>query len=163
MTPQHSNPMIVHKMGEFPSAWCVAEYQVVQDAHNPPVSMFITATKLVDVFTFSEALRNSEWRNCIQDEHQIVVWIISTGTKVECMRHANHLIMTRAVKPRCNMYGHNVFAHTKRIRCSNGEVYESQLEAARMLKINQGAISLHLNGKLKSVGGYTFTYADEIK
>lgn len=43
-----------------------------------------------------------------------------------------------------------------RVECSNGKVYNSQLEASRDLNIRQGHISEHLKGKRTDVKGYKF-------
>lgn len=43
-----------------------------------------------------------------------------------------------------------------RIIRNDGRVFSSQHAAARLLGVNQGAISAHLAGKVKHVRGYTF-------
>jgi hypothetical protein len=147
--------------GDFPSAWCVAEYSVIdQTGALPPVSMIITATKLRDVFTFAEVSRNSEWRKCVTAEHAVLVTVTLIGDRPTCQREANRAVMARNPRPRCNMYGFNSFSLARPILCSNGETYQNQAEAARILDLNQGAISRHLKGELRSVKGYTFIYKD---
>ncbi len=43
-----------------------------------------------------------------------------------------------------------------KLECSNGKIYKSQLDAAINLKIRQGHISEHLQGKRPNVKGYKF-------
>lgn len=53
-------------------------------------------------------------------------------------------------------------AHNRSIKCSkSGIIYPSAKVAAEYLKLNYKNINQVLNGKRKSVGGYTFTYVDE--
>ena len=44
----------------------------------------------------------------------------------------------------------------RKIKCSNGVVFESQNDAAKFFKVTKASISAHLRGKIKSVKGHTF-------
>ena len=154
-------PAIVrNQMDQFAKSWCVVEYMVADGTPTPPVVVFITATKLSDAFSFSEATRNSEWRRIIRPEYNVAVMITAVGSKAECQIEANKRVMATIPRPRCNLHGYNAFATTRALICSNGQEYESQSDAAKQLGINQGAISRQLKGELNSVAGYVFTYKE---
>ena len=58
-------------------------------------------------------------------------------------------------------YGTRIERISKPVYCIElDRTFKSQVEAARELGINQGNISSCLTGKLKTVGGYHFRYAE---
>lgn len=157
---QQPQSIIAATMSEFGKAWCVVEYMINDGQGGPPEPMLITAVRLVDAYTFAEASRNSEWRKYVTPDHGVIVQIHVIGTRQECVTEANKMIMHRNPRPRGNVYGYNSFSLARKIQCSNGQVYENQAEAARLLDVNQGAISRNLSGGLKQVKGYIFTYVE---
>lgn len=150
----------VATVAEFSKAWCVVEYMITDGHGGPPEPMLITACRLVDAYTFADANRNSEWRKYATPAHGAVAQVHAIGTRQECQQHATKMIMGRNPRPRGNVYGFNSFSLARPLECSNGQEYPNQAEAARMLNLNQGAISRHLKGELRTVKGYTFTYKD---
>ena len=53
-------------------------------------------------------------------------------------------------------------ANRKKIKCiQTGKIYEAQIDISRDLNIRQGHVSEHLQGKRRSVKGYTFEYICE--
>jgi len=151
----------VARVGDFPTAWCVAEYSVIDDTGAlPPTIMMIMAVKLRDAFTFADVGRNSEWRKCVTPQHAVMVRVFMIGDRATCQTEANRRVMASKPRPRCNMYGFDSFSHVRTLLCSNGEEYANQVEAARALNLHQGAISRHLKGELRAVKGYTFIHKD---
>ena len=53
-----------------------------------------------------------------------------------------------------------VKARSKKVKCSNGVVYDSAQAAARSLGVSVGCISEVCNGKREKTGGYCFEYVD---
>lgn len=125
--------------------WCVAEYS------TPIGRLFVTATKLSQALLLIEPSKNPAWQQMVQDDTPITVRIIMVGTREQCYVEAN-----RQEPAWCNLAAQG----SKRplIQCSNGETYRTQQEAANALGLDQGAISAQLNGRLRTVKGYTFTY-----
>ena len=121
---------------------------------EPGVPIWVGIVKLRNVFHFNEPAKNNQWRNYVTPESNIMVTINVTGSAMECQHETNKLI--NALKPVCNVHGHNF---SKRILCSNGQMYKTQSEAAADLGINQSAISAALSGRLRSVKGYSFSYS----
>lgn len=52
-------------------------------------------------------------------------------------------------------------ARRKKVKCSNGEVYESISEASKLLGIPVPSISMVCNGKRKTAKGYSFAFYNE--
>jgi hypothetical protein len=60
------------------------------------------------------------------------------------------------------MYGKPAHNQTKIKEVNTGQIFKSQTEAARVLKIKQGDISNILNGRQKSTKGYAFEYVSQM-
>lgn len=120
---------------------------------DPFAVIWIGVVKLHDVYKFIEPGKNNQWRHHVTPDTQLVVTVHYTGSRIECQIESSKLILKH--KPVCNLTGHS---HSKRISCSNGQIYATQSEAAQALGLNQGGISSVLNGRLKSISGYYFSY-----
>lgn len=156
---KQSQNIIIGQRSEFNDAtYCVVEYQL-NALPNPPICMMIVSCPLDHAFRFIVPERNSEWKRVVTPEHGILITIHAIGLKMDCDREARN--MTAAKQPRCNLYGVDTRYQRKHIRCSNGEVYQTQQEAATALGIDQGAVSRVLRGAARSAKGYKFTYVDE--
>lgn len=142
------------------SAQCVYGTSITMTPGNPPEMIFVGVGKLVDVFALKEARANSEWSR-ITNNGQIPVMITLLAiadtipeASAAGMRYMNDLPQW----PHCNRHGYNLQQRTRRILASNGTIFETQQEAARIIGISESAISQHLHGKLKSVKGLRLTY-----
>ena len=94
-----------------------------------------------------------------QNGGTVMVRIMATGSdRREIKRAAVARIHQLEPTPRCNKFGYNVTGQQQPIKCSNGEVYKSQKEAAEALGMSQGLISKHLAGDATHAKGFTFTY-----
>jgi hypothetical protein len=124
--------------------------------NEAPVLIWIGVVKLRQAFHFNEPAKNNQWRHYVTPMSNIMVTINATGDRRECQHETNKLI--NSLKPICNVHGHN---YSKRILCSNGQMYKTQSEASADLGINQSAISAALSGRLNSVRGYSFSYTAE--
>ena len=120
---------------------------------DPFAVIWVGVVKLHDLYKFIDPGENNQWRHHVTPHTQLVVTIHYTGSKIECQIESSKLIVKH--KPVCNMTGHS---HSKRIACSNGQIYATQSEAAQALGLNQGGISSVLNGRLQSISGYHFHY-----
>lgn len=138
------------KCEEFVKGWCVVEYQF------DSIPMWIGAVGLQHVYTFSQMTGNSEWRKLYHPERMITIYIRAIGDKLSCMQEATKTLREMPTMPHCNLRGVNSYAISIPLICSNGETYQSQAEAARILGLNQSALSKHLRGELMQVKGYTF-------
>jgi hypothetical protein len=123
---------------------------------DPFAVIWIGTVKLHDIYKFIEPGKNNQWRHHVMIETEIVVTVHYIGSKIECQIECGKLVVKH--KPICNLTGHS---HSKRIKCSNGSTYVSQIEAAQALGINQGAISSMLNGRSASASGYYFHYIND--
>jgi hypothetical protein len=141
--------------------WCVYEHLATFEAGKPPVLVYVNACPLLDVYGFYEGRRNTEWIRMFSNGAHVQVRIIGTTTTFHDARQfaAEH-IKAQATIPICNLRGINIKSTPQRIRCSNGEVYETQKIAAAALGIHASAISRHLRGIGKTVSGYTFEFVN---
>jgi hypothetical protein len=144
---------------EMNTLWCVYEHWLVIKPGEPPQIIYVGACRLPEVFDMRNARNNSDWSAIFQVDREIMLSIImTTPDQREAMnfsiRHAKGL----PEMPRCNLHGFNMFGQSRRLLCSNGQEYTNQTEAAKVLGLNQGAISRHLKGHLQSVKGLVFTY-----
>jgi hypothetical protein len=141
--------------------WCVYEHLATFEAGKPPVLIYVNACPLLDVYGFYDGRRNTEWIRMFSNGAHVQVRIIATAlTPHEARRHAGEHIKAQPTIPICNLRGINIKSTPQRIRCSNGEVYETQKIAAEALGVQGSAISRHLRGVGKSVSGYTFEFVN---
>lgn len=142
--------------------WCAYEHLVSFAVGQPPEVIMVGACKLADVHRLIDGARNSEWQSIFRGGGSVMVRIIATGhDQAEIQRHAMAHMRAMDPMPRCNLKGYSTKGTSQRIEClTNGIVYESQKAAADALTLSGSAISRHLRGDLKHVGGYTFRLAD---
>lgn len=148
----------------FTDDWCVYEHYIRSNdptGAQPPTLIYIGACRLRDVFKLTDAGRNSEWRKIVTPETPLMISIVETGGRIEMQRSVGNRCRQLPSFPRCNLFGHDAFGIQKAIVCSNGKTYASQIEAARSLNLDQGAISKHMRGELRTVKGFTFAYAED--
>ena len=154
---------IVVQPGNIDKTWCVYEHYHMGDGSNPPIVVYVGAEKLTDIFFFRQGRRNSEWHSLYgSGEANLLVRIIKTfDHQLDAQNFCiDHLRRYQPI-PQCNLKGYNLTRTTRAILCSNGQQYDSQADAARKLDINQSSISKHLlNGKPKTINGYSFKYSD---
>jgi hypothetical protein len=139
-------------------AWCAFEHIAALEPGAPPAVIFVGACRLIEVYRLADGRTNSEWTKIYANGGTVQVRIIATGDRLDVMRHAQRHARTFDPLPRCNMYGYNVRGASRAIRCSNGQTYPTQRDAALALGVSQSAISQQLDGKLLSVRGFTFSY-----
>jgi hypothetical protein len=157
ITPQDA--MINITPATVADVWCVFEHMMVMKPGQPPEVVFVGTCKLIDVFRLREARANSYWTTLTSAGAPVMIRIISTmDDRKTAYETAIRHVRTFDPVPVCNMHGYNLYGSQRQILCSNGQVYNSQSEAAADLNITQSAISQQLAGKLASVKGYTFTY-----
>ena len=72
----------------------------------------------------------------------------------------NHGTRLHRVGDRIRIVQKNRIDLSKRVLCSNGEIYPSINEAGRVLKINSSYIVKVLKGERKHAHGYSFNYID---
>lgn len=138
--------------------WCVYELRVPGPEIAP---IYVNACKLKDVFHLKDAHDNSEWVRMYKDGGAIMIHIIAVSDdRNEAMRAAIEHCKSYNPMPRCNLHGYNLKSVNRPILCSNGVTYSTQAEASTALGVNQGNISRCLRGQLRTVGGYSFTYAN---
>lgn len=139
--------------------WCVYEHLAQFEVGKPPVLVYVNACPLADVYSLFEGRRNTEWIRMFRNGAHVQVRIIATApTPHEARRFAGEHIKAQPSIPICNLRGVNIKSTPQRVRCSNGEVYETQKVAAEALGLQASAISRHLRGVGKSVSGYTFEF-----
>lgn len=139
--------------------FCAYEHLAVIQPGKPPEVVFVSVCKLLDVFRMVEGRRNSEWAKMFSHGGDVMVRIIATGTeRTEVIRFAMNHMKQLPAKPRCNLHGVMMKGIKRPIICSNGQTFNSQLDAARALGVSASAISRHLKGDFNTVGGYTFAY-----
>lgn len=127
--------------------WCVYEVWQLE------TRLFIGADKFTDI-GFLKGPRNNTYFNSVAKPTDVLLMrIIRTGEKIAMVKLANELNFKH--HPPCHTHGLIQMQYTA-IVCSNGETYPSQSAAAEALSLNQSAISKHMRGMLKHVGGYTF-------
>lgn len=158
MTPQ-STSLIVDPKHTI-DLWCVYEHLMQIEPDGPPVVIYVNACKLSEVYRLTQGRQNTEWLRLTKDRDvKIMVRIVATDTdryliNREAMRHARIF----NPMPICNLRGFNIHGQGRSVECSNGKRYKSQADAAKELGLSQSAISKHLNGQLRHVGGYVFSY-----
>jgi hypothetical protein len=141
--------------------WCMYTHSVAGAPGEPPVTVYVGACLLRDVFTAPDARRNSEWLKTVQpDSTVLMLSVMATGDMSEMLN--KKAVMVRDMSPICNRIGRDVTTMARMLTCSNGKTYRSQQDAADELGINQSQLSKHLRGVAgyKSVKGYTFRYGE---
>lgn len=157
MITQPENSIIVDTQ-TLGNTWCLYEHLAVLDAGQPPEIIMIGVCKLNDAFRLGDGRRNSAWSAIFANGGQIMVRIVATSE----YRHEMTLQATRRIQsnpPRCNARGFNLRGTARPIKCSNGQVYGSQKEAAAALGLDASSISRHMRGDTQHVSGYTFMYS----
>lgn len=134
--------------------WCAYEH------HVPPQIVYVNTCKLTDLFKLADARDNSEWFKMFANGGGIMIHLLLiTDSRHRAVETAIARAKSLTPMPRCNLHGWNMKTSARPILCSNGKTYSTQREAADELKLDQGNLSKHLRGELKTVGGYTFAYA----
>lgn len=154
VTPQ-PNCAIISVAAAMPGAWCTYEVW----AHDPDTGeaslIFINYTSLKDVVMLIDLNRNTRWQEMSKRGTWVTLKIIATGPRDEIRSHATAHLLAHNPRPECNTYGY-ALGGKRRIKCSNGVVYETQQAAAAALGISQSAISQQMRGRIAAVKGYTF-------
>lgn len=139
--------------------YCAFEHYVSMGEGQPPEIILVGACKLIDVYRLTDGKTNSDWATLFANGGSVMVRIIAVGDDGQemtrfAMKHARSL----PTMPRCNLRGYNVRGASRPVTCSNGKTYDSQKAASDELGISQSAISRHLRGELRHVGGFVFQY-----
>lgn len=79
---------------------------------------------------------------------------------VTAKENTNHGTRNKRVGDIIRIVQKNRIDLSKRVLCSNGEIYPSINEACRVLKINSSYIVKVLKGERKHAHGYSFNYID---
>lgn len=141
--------------------WCVYEHLATFEAGKPPVLVYVNACPLADVYSLFDGRRNTEWIRMFSNGAHVQVRIVGLATTFhEARKAAADHIKAQPTIPICNLRGINIKSTPQRIKCSNGEVYETQKVAAAALGLQASAISRHLRGIGKAVSGYTFEFVN---
>jgi hypothetical protein len=157
IVPQTSR--IVDFMGDFHEKWCVYEIWTYNEAETRDECIFIGVCRLVHLFNFPDARRNTEWPKRVTQRTVITVIIRASGTAPECYNERGRLFSTMQPRPICNAQGFDTHGTTTRVICNEtGQTFETQTDACATLGINPGRLSQHLNGRpgARTVNGYTF-------
>lgn len=93
-----------------------------------------------------DALKHKTRTSWSRSSNKIYSYAVFKGWLDECCSHMSPSISAK-----------------KKVKCSNGIVYESITQAAEFLKLNTSKISNVCSGKRKSTGGYTFIYIEAEK
>lgn len=158
---QQIDTAIVFDTATIADTWCAYEHLAQFEAGMPPEVVFVNACPLVDVYRMTEGRRNSEWLRIFQKGGSVMVRIIyQSSSKLDAMRHAMEHAKSLRYVPRCNLHGVNITGVPRRLVCSNGQTYDTQKHAADSLALQPAAISRHMRGALRQVGGYTFKYEE---
>jgi hypothetical protein len=138
--------------------WCVYEHRM---QGSPPPLVYIGACLLRDLWTAPDARRNTAWVKLVTIDTPLLISVTHIGTISECLNARASAIATH--RPVCNVTGRDISTTARLIRCSNGQTYRTQQEAAETLGISQSAISKVLRRVPHhvSVQGYTFSYDEE--
>ena len=89
----------------------------------------------------------------------MLIRIVATcDDAIEARNYAVSHIQRLGKAPICNARGVNLKNCKRGLIASNGERYDSQGHAAMALGVTQGAISRHLNGHMRTVGGISLRY-----
>lgn len=164
--PPDARPIIHHGMNATADAlrnvWCVYEHSIHQ-ADAPPATIFVGYCKLGELFMMREARTNSEWARITDNGNvPVMITIIAMcSEQSEANRAAMEHLSSLPSWPYCNANGYNLERATRQLRCSNGTIFQSQEDAAKVLGVSQSAISQHLRGKLKTVKGVTLAYLNK--
>lgn len=132
--------------------WCTYDHHI-NGGH-----VFTGFCRLNDVFTLNDARQNSAWQTATASDQPLTVSVVALGTKQEMMRTAAHRVKT--MRPYANIHGLNHRGFQRKISCSNGQTYQSQIEAAQILGISQSQISRHMNGEFRHVRGLVFKWSE---
>ena len=121
---------------------------------------FIGVCRLIDLYDFSNAYRNSHWRQTVKEDTPLTVSILaSTDSEIDAHKALRHAY--NEMRPPANVSGYQLSRQTV-ITCLTGEnagmTYESATEAAKKNGISAGALSNHLNGRsgYANIRGMTF-------
>lgn len=138
--------------------YCVVEYSTATGVSPPKVALLVV-DRLCNIWSMNEANRNSVWRSvsAASDVVAIGTRVLCVGEMLECKRWLDaHLSSLGPNLPVGNAYGILSSPREQGIRCSNGQTYRNQTEAAAALGCAQGVISQIVNGKLSSWRGLRF-------
>lgn len=162
MTLQAQQSVVMADFTTFDKQWCVYEHHLHEPGEETLKVIYVGACKLANVYALADAMRNTHWATLkhTRPGSFLYVKVIMTGERVECMNASVKHILSHNPRPVCNQYGRDTSGWIRPILCSNGQEYATQQEAALALGLNQGQISQHLAGNVKSVKGFTFAYKD---
>lgn len=130
-------------MGDCAQFYCVYQHHsYLTETSMEPVIVYIGTCKLVDVFMFPDARRNSEWLRLINAKSNLRIVITHIGDKNDC--YNQHVNSVSHYRPHCNMRGH-IASHTQKIRCiETGEIFNTQTEIVKTHNVSTSAVSNHL-------------------
>jgi hypothetical protein len=100
IVPQTSR--IVDFMGEFYEKWCVYEIWTYNEAETRDECIYIGVCRLVHLFNFPDARRNTEWPKRVTQRTVITVIIRASGCSAPCNRapYATRKVSTRTAQRR---------------------------------------------------------------
>lgn len=156
MILQPQDATIAYPVADMANAWCAYEHVMHQPGQEQTSVVYISWCKLHEVYNLTYASRNSEWVKLATPGTYIYVRIIAIGGEADCRNLAIRKTRETSPMPVCNLKGVDMTLTSRRLGCSNGEEYESQTDAARILGVPQSMISQQLAGKLKHVKGLKF-------
>lgn len=146
----------IGSVNTFRNDYCV--YQHVYG--DPEAIIYIGVCPLRDMLLGPDAAQNSEWLKMVNPNHSLTVTLLAIGPSAECYNHRVRMLHSMTVKPICNQRGVLLSLAAQPFRCDQtGQVFQSQVECARIMGLSQPALSNHLAGKIgwKRVKGYTFS------
>lgn len=148
-----SDARMIAPMGLFDSVWTL--YEIYIDAE----CVYLGATAFRDLSGFVDARNNSEFARIVKPDSLVMLRIMALGEKTEILNEHYRHVKTRTPLPRCNAVGYNRSNTTCRVQCvETGEIFASQVDCARKMRISQPLLSMHLNGRrgYRHVQGKTF-------
>lgn len=130
---------------EFAQKWVLYSHCL----NHSQAIFYLGVCRLVDLYDFSNAYRNSLWRQTVKDDTPLTVSVIaSTDNENDAIRALRR--MYDEARPPANVGGYQLGRQTV-VTCVQGDnagkTYNSATDAALQNGISPGALSNHLNGR----------------
>lgn len=134
--------------------WAIVQHWVLMP-DSPPDLIFVTQTRISNIFTMPEAFANSEWmKRTQQGTIPVLIGVVALCDDIaDASKAKAHHISSLATVPICNLIGHSTMRQQGAIVSSDGRTFSNQLAAAQALGVTQAAISHVLSGRSKTVKG----------
>lgn len=117
--------------------------------NNQTTFFYIGVCRLVDLYNFDNAYRNTLWRQTVKEDTLVTVSVLAS-TDSEIDAHNALRRMYDEARPPANVSGYQLSRQTV-VTCIAGDninkTYASATEAALQNGISAGALSNHLNGR----------------